>query len=187
MKIQIMMFVSFLLLSFSHRKSIKFKFQAAIFKLLIIIYYRYFIYNSVGSIDESALSNLSLVINLTKNIQIKSKNGGNASLSDETDLDEYGMYFPSFMWVVRDFTLQLVDQEGEPITSREYLDKALELQKGFSEAVEQKNRIRRLLKSFFKERDCCTMIRPLTNEENLQNLANMDLEELRPDFVEQVM
>ena len=31
------------------------------------------------------------------------------------------------------------------------------------------------------------MIRPLTNEENLQNLANMDLEELRPDFVEQVM
>jgi uncharacterized membrane protein YheB (UPF0754 family) len=63
----------------------------------------------------------------------------------------------------------------------------LELQKGYSDAVEQKNRIRRLLKSFFKERDCQTMIRPLTNEENLQNLAEMDLEELRPDFVEQVM
>ena len=31
------------------------------------------------------------------------------------------------------------------------------------------------------------MIRPLTNEENLQNLANMDLEELRPEFVEQVL
>lgn len=31
------------------------------------------------------------------------------------------------------------------------------------------------------------MIRPLTNEENLQNLANMELEELRADFVEQVM
>ena len=31
------------------------------------------------------------------------------------------------------------------------------------------------------------MIRPLTNEENLQNLANMDLDELRADFVEQVM
>jgi hypothetical protein len=43
------------------------------------------------------------------------------------------------------------------------------------------------MKQFFKDRDCCTMIRPLTNEENLQNLENMELEELRPDFVEQVM
>lgn len=29
-----------------------------------------FIYNSVGSIDENALQNLSLVVNLSKNIQI---------------------------------------------------------------------------------------------------------------------
>ena len=41
-----------------------------------------------------------------------------------------------------------------------------------------------MLKSFFKERDCCTMIRPLTKEENLQSLEKMDLEELRPEFVE---
>jgi hypothetical protein len=123
------------------------------------------LYNSVGSIDESALSNLSLVINLTKNIHLKSK-GGN----DDIDTEEYGSYFPSFMWVVRDFTLQLVDQEGESLTSKEYFEKALESQKGFSDAVEQKNRIRRLLKSFFKDRDCCTMIRPLTNEDELQNL-----------------
>jgi hypothetical protein len=66
------------------------------------------LYNSVGSIDESALSNLSLVINLTKNIHIKSK-GSN----EEIDTEEYGTYFPSFMWVVRDFTLMLVDNEGE--------------------------------------------------------------------------
>lgn len=30
-----------------------------------------FIYNSVGSIDENAIQNLSLVVNLTKNIQLK--------------------------------------------------------------------------------------------------------------------
>jgi len=40
------------------------------------------------------------VINLTKHIQIKS--GG---FNDETDPEEYAKYFPSFMWVVRDFTL----------------------------------------------------------------------------------
>ena len=136
----------------------------------------------MGSIDESALSNLSLVINLTKNIHIKSQ-----ASHEDIDTEEYGTYFPSFMWVVRDFTLQLVDSEGEPISSKDYLEKALENQKGFSDNIEQKNRIRRLLKSFFKERDCCTMIRPLTNEDNLQNLAQMELDELRADFVEQIM
>jgi len=44
-----------------------------------------------------------------------------------------------------------------------------------------------MMKSFFKERDCCTMIRPLTNETNLQNLEKIPLEEMRPEFVDQVM
>jgi hypothetical protein len=84
------------------------------------------------------------VVNLTKHIHIKSN--GN---SDEIDSDEYSQYFPSFMWVVRDFTLQLEDEDGEEINSNQYLEKALEEQKGFSDKIEEKNRIRKLLKSFF--------------------------------------
>ena len=80
------------------------------------------------------------------------------------------------MWVVRDFSLQLVDSENEPINQKEYLEKALSNQKGFSENIEAKNRIRRMLKSFFTERDACTMVRPLTNEGQLQNLAEMELD-----------
>lgn len=34
----------------------------------------YFIYNSVGSIDENALNTLNLVINLAKDIQSKTNN-----------------------------------------------------------------------------------------------------------------
>lgn len=43
-----------------------------------------FIYNSVGSIDETAVQNLSLVVNLTKHIQVKSNN---KSYDDEEDTD----------------------------------------------------------------------------------------------------
>lgn len=152
-----------------------------IFSLAILLS-SYFIYNSVGSIDENALQNLNLVVNLTKHIQIKSSGINN----EEIDPQDFAKYFPSFMWVVRDFTLQLVDQEGDPINAKEYLEKALSQQKGFSESVDQKNRIRRLLKSFFSDRDCVTMIRPLTNEDALQNLINIPMKELRPEFVEQV-
>lgn len=42
------------------------------------------------------------------------------------------------------------------------------------------------MKSFFSERDCVTMIRPLTNEERLQTLINIPMNELRPEFVEQI-
>jgi hypothetical protein len=38
---------------------------------LVILLSSCFVYNSVGSIDENAIQNLSLVVNLTKNIQIK--------------------------------------------------------------------------------------------------------------------
>jgi len=70
-----------------------------IFSLAILLS-SYFIYNSMGNIDESALSNLSLVINLTKHIHLKS-----TGINEEVDPEEYANYFPSFMWVVRDFAL----------------------------------------------------------------------------------
>lgn len=103
------------------------------------------------------------------------------------DSDEYAKYFPSFLWIIRDFTLQLIDRDDEPITSKEYLENALQIQSGFTDDVEQKNRIRRLLLTFFQDRDCYTMIRPLLDETNLQNLENVPQSQLRPEFLEQVM
>lgn len=135
----------------------------------------------MGSIDESALQNLNLVVNLTKHIHIKAK--GNP---DEVGSEEYSEYFPSFMWVVRDFTLQLINDEDEHISPNQYLEKALEEQKGFTDKIEEKNRIRRLLKTFFIERQCFTMIRPVTDEDSLQTLEQMDESNFRPDFLEQV-
>lgn len=54
------------------------------------------------------------------------------------------------------------------------MDRALSPQNGFTEDIEEKNRIRRLLTSFFKDRDCFTMVRPLVNEEQLQSLDKLE-------------
>ena len=59
-----------------------------------------FIYNSVGSIDENALESLSLIIHLTKNIQVKAN-----QKNSQIDSSDYAKFFPSFLWVLRDFTL----------------------------------------------------------------------------------
>jgi hypothetical protein len=70
----------------------------------------YFIYNSVGSIDEKSLNSLNVITNLAKELQ--SKNLSNDKIEEE---------FPTFMWIVRDFTLRLSDSNGCSMEPREYL------------------------------------------------------------------
>lgn len=146
--------------------------------MLSVLLSSFFIYNSIGSIDENALNNLSLIVNLTKNLQIR-------SMDSELDVDEVSNYFPTFLWILRDFSLQLIDTTGKSITSKEYLENSLMPQKGMSDAIEAKNRIRKLLKHFFKDRDCFALIRPSETEETLINLQNVSEDELRPEFVRQ--
>lgn len=88
------------------------------------------------------------------------------------------------MWVVRDFALQLENESGHAITDSEYLELALQ-QKGSSPRDPQ-NQIRTALLKHFTRRDCCTMIRPLSDESKLQRLEELEIEELRSEFVEQV-
>ena len=144
---------------------------------LAILLSSYFLYNSVGGIDESALQNLNFVINLSKFIRLKSGD-------TETDPEELSNLFPSFLWVLRDFSLQLIDDNGENITPKEYLEKVLE---GTKNIQDPKNKIRKLIKAYFKDRDCYTMVRPLTNENQLQNLEDLAPDKLRPEFLEQII
>jgi len=143
--------------------------------LLAILLSSYFIYNSMGTIDEIALQSLNLVINMAKEIKL-SEDGG--ELSEE----DIAMNFPSFMWVVRDFSLKLANNEGKKLTSAEYLESCLQPLKGVSENVENKNKIRRMLKFFFQDRDCVTVVRPAEGEEEIQNLNQADSSLFRKEF-----
>jgi hypothetical protein len=69
--------------------------------------------------------------------------------------------------VLRDFALQLVDNQGVTITQKEYLENSLKDQRGTSDTAEKKNRIRRMLSNFFKDRDCFTLVRPCEDESML--------------------
>jgi Guanylate-binding protein, N-terminal domain/Guanylate-binding protein, C-terminal domain len=130
-----------------------------------------FVYNSTGSIDENAIENLGLIVNISKMIQV----------NDTVN------FFPKFLWVVRDFALQLIENDGSVINTNEYLEKILQPQKGFSDAIETKNRIRNALNNYFRERECVTLVRPTINEQDLQKLDQLELSQLRNEFVEQII
>jgi hypothetical protein len=147
--------------------------------LLAMLLCSMMIYNSMGPIDENALNNLSLIVNLSKSLQIRKG-------EPATDADEMAEYFPSFLWILRDFALRLEDQDGNVISQKKYLENSLIEQKGMSDAIEAKNRIRRLVSQFFQDRDCHTLVRPVEQESKLQNLNEIDNKSLRSEFVDQI-
>lgn len=148
--------------------------------LISILLSSYFIYNSIGSIDENALNTLALVINLAKDVKVRM---GDHSEEDTALLKAS---FPSLLWVVRDFSLKMVDANNQEITAKEYLEMALTEQKGNSDAIEKKNKIRRMTKHFFAEKDCVTMVRPVEMESDLQRLDKLEDKYLRPEFKREV-
>ena len=111
-------------------------------------------------------------------------------------LKEVSSFLPSFLWVIRDFSLRLVDDSENPLTPKvsmlniKYLGlswkKALKEQKGSSDANKERNQVREILRSFFPNRDWYTLVRPVEDESMLQNLDSIDPTELRPEFVDGV-
>lgn len=69
--------------------------------LLPLILSSYLIYNSMGYITEEAIRGIGVVVGFAKEIQTK-----------ENEL----FSFPFFHWIIRDFTLELMDTAGYPIT-----------------------------------------------------------------------
>ncbi|KAI2645845.1 Guanylate-binding protein 1 [Labeo rohita] len=77
--------------------------------------------NSQGAIDNRAIEDLQYVTKLTEHIKIKSP--------DEAVNDaEFVKFFPSLIWAVRDFTLELKINDKDK-TEDEYLEYALKLKK----------------------------------------------------------
>ncbi|XP_061452437.1 guanylate-binding protein 1-like [Rhineura floridana] len=139
------------------------------------------VYNSFGAIDQQAMDQLHYVTELTESIKAKSSHGDNTGRLE--DSAEFVRFFPTFVWALRDFTLQL-EMNGHSITEDEYLENALRLQKGDSYEIQLFNLPRKCIRFFFPTRKCFIFDRP-TNRKNLPHLESMKESELEPDFVEQ--
>ena len=73
----------------------------------------------MGVIDERTMSCLSIAAELTKNIETKFS-------SEKEKIDAVASIMPKFMWVLKDFTLELTDNQGRNITSNDYLETCLD-------------------------------------------------------------
>jgi hypothetical protein len=119
-----------------------------------------FVLNSMGVIDEAAIDRLFLVSELTKHVCVNttgvSEDGNTKGLNDEQEQDEaerevsspsqhiyvlhrslcflpflqLAGYFPPLLWLLRDFVVKMVDEDGKTQSSDEYLEHALQPRAG---------------------------------------------------------
>lgn len=87
-------------------------------------------------------------------------------------------FFPTFLWVLRDFSLDLRGR-----TSSEYLEFALQDSQNPGPDGERKNLIRRKIREYFRMRDCICMVRPIQDERRLARIEEEDWNALRPEFI----
>ncbi|XP_024046185.1 guanylate-binding protein 1 [Citrus clementina] len=148
-------------------------YSTQIFSLAVLLS-SMFIYNQMGGIDESAIDRLSLVTQMTKHIRVRASGG-------KTTPSELGQFSPIFVWLLRDFYLDLAE-DNRKITPRDYLEIALRPVQGSGRDIAAKNEIRDSIRALFPDRECFTLVRPLNNENELQRLDQISLDRLRPEF-----
>ncbi|XP_026105133.1 guanylate-binding protein 1-like isoform X1 [Carassius auratus] len=139
------------------------------------------VYNSRGTIDNTAVEKLHYVAELAENIKIRS-----TEVADEEEEEEdfkFVQFFPSFTWVVRDFTLELVI-EGNRVTEDEYLEFALQLKKGMSKKVSDYNLPRQCIRNYFPSPRKCFVFPSPASPENMTRLESLQERDLVPDFLE---
>ena len=145
-----------------------------------------FCYNQMGGIDEAALDRLSLVTEMTKHIRVRSETTG-AAAPGRGGVRELGAFSPSFVWLLRDFYLDLDDPDrGGRISAADYLESALRnvpTDGGGSAGAVAKNAIRESIRGLFPERECFPLVRPVNDEKQLRNLDAVPRSQLRPEFI----
>ncbi|XP_002972590.2 guanylate-binding protein 1 [Selaginella moellendorffii] len=148
-------------------------YSTQIFSLAVLLS-SMFVYNQMGGIDEAALDRLSLVTEMTKHIRVRAS-------QKTTTADELGQFSPVFLWLLRDFYLDL-NEDGRRITPREYLESALQPMPGSGKAIYAKNEIRESIRALFPDRHCFTLVRPVNEEHDLQRLDLLPMEKMRSEF-----
>ncbi|CAO2600269.1 Guanylate-binding protein 1, partial [Lemmus lemmus] len=115
---------------------------------------------------------------------IKSKSS--SKQNEQNDIDNsanFVGFFPVFVWILRDFSLELEDN-GDSITPDGYLEKSLSLRKGTNKKTESFNEPRLCIRKFFPKRKCFAFDKPVARK--LSKLETIPEKELSAEFVEQV-
>ena len=120
----------------------------------------------------------SYFVKLAKSVSIKKGSKG-------FNPNELRKYFPDFLWLLRDVTLQSTDENGREISPTDYLLKRVLAahDDGFDESTSDK--VGRAIITFFPSVNCVTLPPPSVDRDVMRNIEE-NIDKLNPNFNTQI-
>ena len=146
--------------------------------LIIILISCLFIFSSTN-INEKSLNYMNLILILMKAIKLRSALEG----ENESEITEF---LPTLLWILQNSNLQLEDKDGNTITEKEYMEKALEIVNGTTDLIEENNRIKTILKNYFPKRDCFIMMNSSDLSLDEKNINGNNISKKMMKYEEQI-
>uniref|UniRef100_A0A672NPL5 GB1/RHD3-type G domain-containing protein n=1 Tax=Sinocyclocheilus grahami TaxID=75366 RepID=A0A672NPL5_SINGR len=144
------------------------------------------VYNSRGTIDNTAVEKLHYVVDLAEQIKIRST----AAADDEEEGEDSDSWRVKCIcsagnatWVVRGFTLDL-EIDWKKVTDDDYLEFALNMRKGVSKKIRDYNLPRECIKRYFPSRKCFVFPFPATSHQDMTRLEILQDQDLAQQFME---
>ena len=145
---------------------------------LIVLLSSCLVFNTRGVIDEESIRQLNLLMCFTHLIDYtqdysNSPEDIDARISQET---------PKLVWVLRDFSLAIVDDDGRTLQAKEYMESLLSMPSFMGKSAVKNEKILKDFLKVFKLRECFTLPRPTQTQDELEDLDIAKYESLREAF-----
>lgn len=135
-----------------------------------------FTLNTKNALDESTLVEVAKVLEVCKTIKLRPEQNGVSTP------DELAPHLPHLTFLLRDFALQLIDENGQSISRQQYLEQALaaDHEQG---ADSDKNQMRDFIRRLFPQRSCVTLSHPGVEQALVNKLNSVANSQLPGSFV----
>ncbi|XP_060586542.1 guanylate-binding protein 1-like [Ruditapes philippinarum] len=132
------------------------------------------IYNNIGVFNQDAVDKLAFLTRVSRNVQVLPR------LNKEENEDNMKIITPIFILCLRDFYLEVKDEDGKDITPDKYFEKCLSVSDGKGKM--KIDETRECIKRYFPRRKCFTLAQPAIGKK-LAKLDDYEDYQLNDEFI----
>ncbi|XP_078583345.1 uncharacterized protein LOC144866030 [Branchiostoma floridae x Branchiostoma japonicum] len=147
--------------------------QDASILVMTILLSSQLIYNSLNVPHKGDLEKMKCFINLAEAIRVEE--------GKKTGFSAFRQFFPDFLWLLRDVTLKMEDEDGRQMDPTDYLKTKVLSRDPDAFKESTSDEVGRAILTFFPSVECATLERPSGDTEVMNNIAQ-HTESLNPRF-----
>lgn len=132
------------------------------------------IYNNMGVFNQDAVEKLAFITRVSRNVQVL------PGLNKEENENTMKIITPIFILCLRDFYLELIDEDGAEMSPDKYFDDCLSMSDG--KGKEKIDETKECIKKYFPRRKCFTLAQPAMGRK-LAKVDDYEDDQLNEEFV----